>query len=612
MADLTPAAFQAKWNQRFADNDTFTIDEQDLREFTADQLRTFVARAEQLGKTLVELVLPMTVVAGQWYVTTTGIWEARKDFQASAAPVAGPNWRVVLSLIPVADSIGEAQLTPALRAKLPIQLPGSTFVVVQDAGQTQPGIVGRTDRPFRTLQAAHDAAPAGSIIIVYPAAAGAAYEPATLYKSLSWFGLGMPTVTGGVLLGQYQGSSPFQMRLNGLRFGGTGFVASLKQYGGGSYALLENCEFAGENYLFVQGVGVNDATPDVIEVRNTRFSTNSAKGCIYFNQRNDYAQAQSLILDNCLLQATVADCITGNIHPNSRITLRGSDVRVRPAAGKALHSLKRVNSEVVLADEDVLTDERSGGAGDSSADLSNYYTKQQGDDRYALAGGSMAIEPLSAAQTLVARKSYLVSGSGYTLTLPAAADTPGQRLFVAVSPAATGLYPLTGSSYVLRKGETIELLATAAGWMRSSGTWQPIFTQLTNPASDSLYNDRTTDVRFSAVETDNSGGLVVAGNSLVAVRDTRYLLSYTLFLAGGIPDGTVIESKLYAGNVVYKGYAVIDQGSGTAALTKPVALQAGQSISLAAYCYSGALASGQKLGETVPAQCFLSLTENFQ
>ena len=46
MADLTPTAYLSKWNQRFATNDTFDVDEADLRENALDQTKTFVAKAQ--------------------------------------------------------------------------------------------------------------------------------------------------------------------------------------------------------------------------------------------------------------------------------------------------------------------------------------------------------------------------------------------------------------------------------------------------------------------------------------------------------------------------------------------------------------------------------------
>lgn len=49
------------------------------------------------NKNLSELALPQAVVAGNWYVTPGGLWEARRSFAAAADPTSGPNWRQVAS-----------------------------------------------------------------------------------------------------------------------------------------------------------------------------------------------------------------------------------------------------------------------------------------------------------------------------------------------------------------------------------------------------------------------------------------------------------------------------------------------------------------------------------
>jgi|GEM_PF-6163957 len=73
------------------------------------------------GKGLTELVLPMAVTGGNWYVTMGGLWEARRSFSAAADPVNGANWRQVASFTGpavtiTADSITDA--TPAGRRLL--------------------------------------------------------------------------------------------------------------------------------------------------------------------------------------------------------------------------------------------------------------------------------------------------------------------------------------------------------------------------------------------------------------------------------------------------------------------------------------------------------------
>jgi hypothetical protein len=49
--------------------------------------------ATQLG--IPELVLPQDVQAGQQWLTASGIWTPRGNFNAQASPVSGPNWRMI-------------------------------------------------------------------------------------------------------------------------------------------------------------------------------------------------------------------------------------------------------------------------------------------------------------------------------------------------------------------------------------------------------------------------------------------------------------------------------------------------------------------------------------
>jgi hypothetical protein len=87
---------------------------------TAFVQATLVAIAA--GKNLSELVLPQDVQGGNWYLTSSGFWEARSSFSAKAAPIPGPYWRLVagfagqLTTLPVANlsdatDAGRAMLT---------------------------------------------------------------------------------------------------------------------------------------------------------------------------------------------------------------------------------------------------------------------------------------------------------------------------------------------------------------------------------------------------------------------------------------------------------------------------------------------------------------------
>jgi hypothetical protein len=116
---MTRSDLVDKWLLRFANNDTFEIDEADLREFTQDVAATFAESGYQQFK---ELVLPQAVLAGQWYLDGGGIWEPRKDFYASVSPVNGPNWRQVVSFTgqstQVITSASITDATPAGRKML--------------------------------------------------------------------------------------------------------------------------------------------------------------------------------------------------------------------------------------------------------------------------------------------------------------------------------------------------------------------------------------------------------------------------------------------------------------------------------------------------------------
>jgi hypothetical protein len=114
---MTLSDYLEKWNIRFADNDDFEIDAQDLREFK-DDTAAFLASIVGAGVGLTELVLPMDVVQGYYYVTSTAIWMPRSTFRASAAPVNGPNWRRVASFVQTVTAASILDASEAGRAIL--------------------------------------------------------------------------------------------------------------------------------------------------------------------------------------------------------------------------------------------------------------------------------------------------------------------------------------------------------------------------------------------------------------------------------------------------------------------------------------------------------------
>jgi hypothetical protein len=110
---LDPIAFVQKWNNRFQDNDMFEIGADDLREMTQDVADSFGDLGEHRFN---ELVLPQTAIGGKWYITDTGVYEARRTFTASAAPVNGPNWRLIAGFQDQRTSLNAADILDASEA----------------------------------------------------------------------------------------------------------------------------------------------------------------------------------------------------------------------------------------------------------------------------------------------------------------------------------------------------------------------------------------------------------------------------------------------------------------------------------------------------------------
>jgi hypothetical protein len=110
---LDPIAFVQKWNNRFEDNDMFEIGADDLREFGQDVADSFGDLGEHRFN---ELVLPQNVIGSKWYITDTGVYEARRNFVASSAPVNGPNWRLIAGFQGQRTSLNAADILDASEA----------------------------------------------------------------------------------------------------------------------------------------------------------------------------------------------------------------------------------------------------------------------------------------------------------------------------------------------------------------------------------------------------------------------------------------------------------------------------------------------------------------
>ncbi|MFC7669310.1 hypothetical protein ACFQT0_19575 [Hymenobacter humi] len=169
MPDATAALLQPfleKWRLKFADNEYQNITEATFREFSEDIDRTFVQSLtdlEDLGAhPLTPLVLPMAVRQGAWYITGTGIWEAKSAFTAQSAPAAGTWWLNVAMFtgeLPPATMLTAASIsdaTAAGRAMLKaadaaaqLQLVDSFVVAANSQGgliQLSPGLMGPRGR----------------------------------------------------------------------------------------------------------------------------------------------------------------------------------------------------------------------------------------------------------------------------------------------------------------------------------------------------------------------------------------------------------------------------------------------------------------------------------
>lgn len=57
---------------------------------------SLVTYLASLGHALLEFTPPLLTQARQWYLTSTGIWEAKSSFNAQAAPAANAYWRLVV------------------------------------------------------------------------------------------------------------------------------------------------------------------------------------------------------------------------------------------------------------------------------------------------------------------------------------------------------------------------------------------------------------------------------------------------------------------------------------------------------------------------------------
>jgi hypothetical protein len=114
---MTINEYVAKWDGRFATNDSFEIDEADLREFKNDTAQLIQSGASGTPP-ISELILPQPVIGDSLYLTNSAIWAARSSFNAVAAPMPGPNWRLVVDFQRTLTAASITDASPAGRSML--------------------------------------------------------------------------------------------------------------------------------------------------------------------------------------------------------------------------------------------------------------------------------------------------------------------------------------------------------------------------------------------------------------------------------------------------------------------------------------------------------------
>ncbi|MDF7810494.1 IPT/TIG domain-containing protein [Hymenobacter sp. YC55] len=140
MAVLTPTAFVDKWNVRFATNDSFAIDEEDLREYSQDIADSFslpLAVGDMTGKMRVftgSVGSPQAVEKDSFYVSNQRfIYRAKSNFNASATPTNNAYWELVLEVpaaVPVLQSTGTSTTATISQQVLTQLFAGVTFTPI--------------------------------------------------------------------------------------------------------------------------------------------------------------------------------------------------------------------------------------------------------------------------------------------------------------------------------------------------------------------------------------------------------------------------------------------------------------------------------------------------
>lgn len=501
------------------------------------------------GRGLNPLVLPQFVEETKWYVWPTGIWEARGDFNAAAAPVAGPNWRLVVAFSSYTD-----QMARDANAPLAIRVTALEMTV----------------RPLPAIYAVN--------------LAKQVYQGTSLAAAISHAG-----GYGKIVLNQQAvldanctlgAGTQLDCQYNQLDLGG--FTLTLS-----ANTRLINC--VGQNGRVATNHGVNSANAPTIV----------GGYCGYTFQ---LPASTFMVADSVL----VSDFGTGTAGTRwtsgpGTLTLRGSfyvaaeNTRLRDDAT----NLRDYTATAGSPPQDSITEAQLAPAVRTKLNATG-----------AGGGGGESNQPdyvnpvtLNAAAALEVRKSYYLTGAGYTVTLPA--GTNGQEIGVEVASSATGLFDV-GGLQLLWAGERILLRYGPAGWKVTNRALRGMAIQRKNNASIPFGVEGNIDIPTPGVVTDNTNGLLQQrANDILIRRDGYYTINTQVFM-NGTPAGALYEVKAYAAGSVYKKYAVISFNSAIGGDSLTMFLPAGAVVSLGVYYYNPA---GTSAGQTIPNECFLSITE---
>ncbi|RYY14219.1 MAG: hypothetical protein EOO36_14635, partial [Cytophagaceae bacterium] len=221
---------------------------------------------------------------------------------------------------------------------------GGRILHVCGRGQTTPGQVGNPKRPFATLQAAHDVAQNGDIILLWPGGAGQDSAGRVYYtdqylqsKALSIYC--MPGVIYGanVYLGAYFSANPARHYWHGGEF--INFLLMARQSGGQSYVLVENATFTGAmgTAQYFANLSGGDGGPHIDQfiLRGCTFDSKRSAG----NSapvRNNGTQVFGncdMLLDNCLVMTAETPCAIYSSRESGSIQALGT-TEFRPGGGQ--------------------------------------------------------------------------------------------------------------------------------------------------------------------------------------------------------------------------------------------------------------------------------------